>query len=56
MCILGVDLNKVNLHDVNFDENDIETSIHIKYTLCVIDLSKVKRLKKIQAQNYPKKW
>ena len=30
MGILSVDLNKINLNDVNFDEDDPETIIHNK--------------------------
>ena len=30
MCILSVDLNKINVDNVNFDENDPETIIHVK--------------------------
>ena len=29
MCILSVDLNKINVDNVNFDENDPETIIHV---------------------------
>ena len=32
MGILSVDLNNVNLDDVNFDEGDPETIIHVKLT------------------------
>ena len=30
MGIISIDLNDINLHDVNFDEDDPETIIHIR--------------------------
>ena len=30
MGIISVDLNKINLDDVNFDEDDTETIIHVR--------------------------
>ena len=32
MGILSVDLNKVTLDDVNFDENNLETIIYVRLT------------------------
>ena len=32
MGILSVNLNKINLGDVNFDEDDPETVIHVRLT------------------------
>ena len=32
MGILSVNLNKINLGDVNFDEDDPETIIHVRLT------------------------
>ena len=30
MGMLCVDLDKINLHDINFDEDDPETIIHVR--------------------------
>ena len=30
VAIVNVDLDKINLHDISFDEDDPETIIHIK--------------------------
>ena len=32
MGILGVDLNYINLNDINFDEDDLETIIYHRLT------------------------
>ena len=43
--ILSVNLNKINLDDVIFDEDDPETIINLRHLLGIIDLHKVKHLK-----------
>ena len=43
--ILSVNLNKINLDDVIFDEDDPETIINLRLLLGIIDLHKVKHLK-----------
>ena len=39
MGILNVDLDKINLDDVNFDEDDPKTIIHIRLMTCELDIN-----------------
>ena len=45
MGINTIDLNNINLHDNNFD-NDIESIIHAKLCLGVININNGRHLKK----------
>ena len=46
MGILSVDLNNINLDDTNYDEDDLETLIHIKLLSWHIKFENCKALKK----------
>ena len=46
MGILGIDLNNICLDDTNYDEDNLETIIHIKFLVWHIKFEKRKALKK----------
>ena len=46
MSIFSIDLNNINLDDTNYDEDDPETIIHIRFLACHIKFGKCKALKK----------
>ena len=50
--IFSLDLDKINpANDKNVDKDDVETIIHVRLWLGVINLKNAKHLKKIQAKN-----
>ena len=46
MCIVSVDLNSINFDDVNFDEEDTESVIHVKLMVWRNMFKQSKALKK----------
>ena len=46
MGILSIDLNKINLDNTNYDEDDPDTIVHIRLLAWHIKLEKCKALKK----------
>ena len=46
MGILGIDLNNISLDDTNYDEDNLETIIHIRFLVLHIKFEKRKALKK----------
>ena len=47
MVILCLDYNNINLDDTNYDENDPETIVYIRFWLGIWNLKNAKHLKKI---------
>ena len=62
MHILAVDLNEISLdEDNNFDEDDPDTIVNVRFWLGIIYLKNVKHLKKINEEfvplvMHPKRW
>ena len=48
MGVLNIDLNNINLDDTNFDEDDPDTIILVRFWLGILNLKNVKHLKKVK--------
>ena len=40
--ILNIDLNKINLDDTNYEQDDLDTIIHVRLLACILSLKNAK--------------